>query len=396
MALARLTAGDGPCRTDEVTTCIIPRVVGLGSRLAFLIVVLSGCGGGAPPSSGSSTVSSTSTSTLASTGETVTGAGGGAPLPVCAGPVSAQHLSTQAHDPSMIRGPGGAHYLFSTGGTLRVRASADLATWSDAGHVFPAVPPWIAASLGTKVSELWAPDVSLLDGRYHLYYAGSTFGSNRSVIGLATNATLDPGAPGYAWVDEGLVIRSNAPGTSDDWNAIDPNLALDEAGEPWLVFGSWWSGIKLRRIDRATGKPSAKDPVLYALAARNASAGTRAIEAASLVRHGGYHYLFVSFDLCCRGANSTYRTMVGRASRITGPYTDKAGRPMVEGWAEELLATEGRYLGPGGGTAFEEDGCHYYMYHYYDGQAAGAPTLSMRPIRFDEGDWPVLGDPLWP
>jgi len=39
-------------------------------------------------------------------------------------------------------------------------------------------------------------------------------------------------------------------------------------GCTWLCFGSFWTGIKLRRIDPATGKLSAADPTLYSLAAR--------------------------------------------------------------------------------------------------------------------------------
>jgi arabinan endo-1,5-alpha-L-arabinosidase len=218
------------------------------------------------------------------------------------------------------------------------------------------------------------------------------FGSNHSVIGLATNTTLDQAASGYKWVDDGLVVESNATGTSDDWNAIDPNLTFDAAGNPWLVFGSFWSGIKLRRIDPATGKLSPADTTLYSLAARG---GTGAIEAASIVAHHGYYYLFVSFDTCCQGVNSTYRTMVGRATSITGPYTDPMGGAMLGGNAEQLLATSGRYIGPGGGTAFRDGECYYYVYHYYDGQASGAPTLEMRPIDWTADDWPSLGNALW-
>src|SRR6185369_15576524 len=100
---------------------------------------------------------------------------------------------------------------------------------------------------------LWAPDISYFNGQYHLYYSVSTFGSNRSSIGLATNQTLDPGSDKYRWVDHGKIISSN---TSDDWNAIDPNVVFDEQDQPWLAFGSFWSGIKLRKLDRATGQLS--------------------------------------------------------------------------------------------------------------------------------------------
>lgn len=310
----------------------------------------------------------------------------------CVTAVTSQHLAVGAHDPSVIHAPGGRWYPFVTGGTLNVRSSPDLLTWTNAGSLFPSIPAWITTQLGQAITDLWAPDISYFNGKYHVYYAGSVFGSNHSVIGLATTTALEPTAPGATWVDDGLVIESNATGTTDDWNAIDPNLSFDAAGNPWLVFGSFWSGIKLRRIDPATGMLSKADTTLYSLAARP---GGGAIEAASIVMHNGYYYLFVSFDLCCKGVSSTYRTMVGRATSITGPYTDMMGGAMLAGNAVQLLATSGRYIGPGGGTAFQDGACYYYAYHYYDGDANGAPELEMRPIEWTADDWPTLGAALW-
>jgi arabinan endo-1,5-alpha-L-arabinosidase len=181
---------------------------------------------------------------------------------------------------------------------------------------------------------LWAPDVSFFSGKFHLYYAYSAFGVNASGIALATNETLDPADRKYHWNDEGLVLKSTE---SDDFNAIDPNIVLDGKGQPWMSFGSFWSGIKMRRIDVTTGKLSAKDAKLYSLAARvkpeNAEprppglpANWQAIEAPFIVRHGEFFYLLVSFDLCCRGTKSTYRIMVGRSRKPSGPYMDAEGR----------------------------------------------------------------------
>ena len=71
--------------------------------------------------------------------------------------------------------------------------------------------------------------------------------------------------------------------------------------------------------------------------------------------------------------------MVGRATSITGPYADKAGKDMMQGAAEQLLASSGRYIGPGGGTAWKDGDTYLYVYHYYDGdggrrlEAPGAP-----------------------
>ena len=64
-----------------------------------------------------------------------------------------------------------------------------------------------------------APQVSFFNNRWHLYYAVSTFGSQGSVIGLATTTSLDPSNASYGWTDQGLVLASNA---SLNYNAIDP------------------------------------------------------------------------------------------------------------------------------------------------------------------------------
>jgi arabinan endo-1,5-alpha-L-arabinosidase len=308
--------------------------------------------------------------------------------PLGGGPVTTTttHLDIGVHDPSMIWD--GTHYdLFATGGTLAIRQSTDLITWTNAGSVFTAVPGWFADA-GVAPQDLWAPDISYYNGKFHVYYAGSTFGSNASAIGLATTPTLSSRS---TWTDQGMVLRSS---TSDDFNAIDPNVSFDENCTPWLAFGSFWSGIKLRKLDASTGLLATDGTTTYSLASRNGGGG--AIEAASIVSHNGYYYLFVSFDLCCKGTSSTYRTMVGRGSQITGPYTDKAGHDMMTGAAEELLASDGRYIGPGGGTAWKDGSVYLYAYHYYDGDDNGASKLQIRPIDFDSDDWVVLGTPLFP
>ena len=167
------------------------------------------------------------------------------------------------HDPSMAR-QGGTYYVFSTGdpagvignGNIQIRTSRDLRQWTYTGTVFPAKPAWITTALGS-IPNLWAPDISFFGGLWHLYYAGSSFGSNNSVIGLATTPTLDPRSPRYHWTDRGLVFRSTS---SDDYNAIDPSLVSAPGGGKWLVFGSFWSGIKLIALDAATGMPASPSP----------------------------------------------------------------------------------------------------------------------------------------
>ena len=287
---------------------------------------------------------------------------------------------------------GSKYYLFATGGRLNFRSSTNLTQWANAGTVLATVPTWATAVI-PALTGMWAPDISYFNGKFHVYYAGSTFGSNTSVIGLSTNVALDSTKPGYAWVDEGLIVQTKS---TDNFNAIDPNVAFDATGVPWLSFGSFWSGIKLRKLDFATGKPATDDPMLYSIASRTGVANG-AIEAASIISHNGFYYLFVSFDLCCKGLTSTYRTMAGRATAITGPYTDSTGKAMMQSGGDQLIATTGRYIGPGGGTAWKDGDNYLYAYHYYDGMTAnGASKLLVRPITFTADNWITIGDPLFP
>lgn len=291
------------------------------------------------------------------------------------------------HDPVMIK-QNNTWYVFCTGGTIR--RSKDLHHWTTAGKVFDKLPQWATTEIPGTRGGYWAPDISVYKGIYRLYYAVSTFGKNDSAIGLATNRTLDPDSPEYKWVDEGMVFRSHK---EDDFNAIDPNLAVDKSGGHWLNFGSFWGGIKMRRIDPETGKLSASDSTLYSLSSRPHApagigvAGKNAIEAPFIVRHGAYYYLFVSFDSCCKGANSTYNVVVGRSAKITGPYQDKEGKLMMEGGGTRLTYSTLLWRGPGHEAVLL--GRHtpdLLLFHAYNG-TTGKPFLQISTMVWQNG-WP--------
>lgn len=291
----------------------------------------------------------------------------------------------RVHDPHIIAADG-AYYIFCTGGGIPIRRSKDLIHWERIGTVFDETPAWAKREV-PGVRGLWAPDISFFNGRYHLYYSVSTWGKNRSCIGLAVNDTLDPASPKYKWIDQGKVIEST-PGR-DNWNAIDANVVLDERKEPWLAFGSFWSGIKLRRLDRSTGKLHS-DSRMYSLAARPSPG---AVEAPFIIRRGEYYYLFVSFDYCGRGVDSTYKIMVGRSKAVTGPYVDRDGKPMTEGGGTLVLGSQGHVRGPGHNSVLVEGDKYWLVHHYYDADLYGVPTLQIRPLNWDKAGWPEAGAP---
>ncbi|MEU0275450.1 arabinan endo-1,5-alpha-L-arabinosidase [Streptomyces sp. NPDC006307] len=280
------------------------------------------------------------------------------------------------HDPSMLRDPSGRYLLHSTGEGLQVRTSADRITFGRAGNAFTTRPGWWKEY--SPVPEAWAPDVSYHGGRYWMYYSVSSFGSNTSAIGLAVSSTGLPGS----WSDRGVVIASR---TGDDHNAIDPHLFVDDDGTWWLSFGSWWSGLKLIRIDPATGKRLAGDTALRPIAARPDRAG---IEAPFIVKRNGYYYLFASYDRCCDGVRSTYRIKVGRATAVTGPYVDRTGTPLTNGGGTPVMESQGGYIGPGGQSVMRDVDGDLLVYHYYDGQDGGTPKLGVNLLNWS-GGWPT-------
>jgi arabinan endo-1,5-alpha-L-arabinosidase len=301
------------------------------------------------------------------------------------------------HDPSIIRA-GSTYYAFTTdviglpaANYLPVRCSQDKVNWKACGSIFPAaMPTWVVTKI-PGILGLWAPDVSFFNGQYHVYYAGSTLGSQRSVIGLVTNTTLDPTSEAYQWVDRGEVMESK-PG--DDFNAIDPNIFIDNDGSVWMTYGSYWSGIKQRQVDPTTGMLLASNSTRYSLATRP-GVHEDPIEGSSLVHHGNYYYLFISIDFCCNHdiATDNYKEAVGRSSSPHGPFVDENGTAMMNGGATVLLQSDSVWNAPGGGTAYLDptNGDNLIVFHALNMPQNGALYLWLKNLDW-VNDWPTIGD----
>jgi arabinan endo-1,5-alpha-L-arabinosidase len=297
------------------------------------------------------------------------------------------------HDPVIIR-QDSTYYVFCTGQGISSFSSADRKHWKKLKPVFDSAPAWAVAVIPSFAGHIWAPDISYHNGQYYLYYAVSAFGKNTSCIGLATNKTLDPAASNFKWIDHGKVIQS-VPGR-DMWNAIDPNLVMDENKTPWLSFGSFWNGMKMVKLDSSL-KAVAQPEEWYTIASRkrdfilpDSVAGDAAIEAPFIYRHGKYYYLFVSFDYCCRGEKSTYKMMVGRSEKVMGPYADRDGVPMNLGGGSTVLEGDKNWHGVGHNAVAGFDGTDYLVFHAYDAADNGRSKLRIEKITW-LNDWPVIG-----
>lgn len=279
-----------------------------------------------------------------------------------------------AHDPCIIK-EGSMWWSFQTGTGIGVKYSSDGLNWTQGVQIFASELSWwrqYAPNMGSN--DVWAPDCFYYNGRYWLYYSVSEFGKNNSAIGLVSCSSIIKGD----WRDDGMVIYSKS-GTHA-YNAIDPNVTRDASGNLWLSFGSWFDGIKLVKLNTSTMKPTGS---IYSLAKRSGG-----IEGADIVYNGGYYYLFVSIDKCCQGVNSTYKIAYGRATSITGPYYDKNGNNMLNGYCTVFDSGNSRWIGPGGQDIYKNGSSFIIIRHAYDATDNGTPKMLINDLYFS-GGWPT-------
>jgi arabinan endo-1,5-alpha-L-arabinosidase len=286
------------------------------------------------------------------------------------------------------------YYIFCTGAGISMWSSVNMKDWKPEKPVFNKPPQWAVDAVPGFKGHIWAPDISYQHGKYYLYYAVSAFGKNTSCIGLAINKTLNTASPDYKWEDIGKVIQS-VPGR-DMWNAIDPNLMVDDNGTPWLSFGSFWNGIKLVKL-KDDLKSVAEPQQWYTIASRkrdffiaDSLAGDAAIEAPFIFKKDKYFYLFVSFDYCCRAEKSTYKIVVGRSEHVMGPYTDRHDMAMTAGGGSLLLEGDKNWFGAGHNGTYNFNGHDYLIFHGYDAADKGRSKLRIEELEWDAQGWPVV------
>ncbi|MGQ3051837.1 MAG: arabinan endo-1,5-alpha-L-arabinosidase [Roseateles sp.] len=279
---------------------------------------------------------------------------------------------TGAHDPTLLI-QGERWFVFTTGRGLQRLASTDQGkTWRRLAPVFSEAPAWWRDAVPEQKNlDVWAPKVFQHQGRTWLLYSISTFGKNRSAIGLASSE----GPDASEWRDDGLIVQSVA---TDNFNAIDPDLFVDRDGQPWLSYGSFWGGLRLTALDARTLRPTGSTRFI---------ARSPAIEAPTIVRRGDWVYLFASYDLCCKGADSTYNVRVGRARSVTGPYLDRDGKDLMDAGGTPLLAATGaRWKGPGHQDVIGD----WLVHHAYDTTRGGKPHLRLKRLAWSDDGWPVV------
>jgi arabinan endo-1,5-alpha-L-arabinosidase len=335
-----------------------------------------------------------------------------------ASPAGALEISgsiTACHDPSRVVWSGTKAYLYSTAPKINVRASTDLVTWQWEAGVLAGVPAWMTA-IDSAADNVWAPDLIQTTGtspQYLQFYSRNLLSgaSEHSVLGVATAAS-----PAGPWTDKGMV--KDVVVSQAYYRVIDPAPIYDQQGQLWVAAGSFGyadgnglnnGGIHIYKVDAATG-----------MLVTTGDNGTRIagswIEAPFLYFHDGYYYLFFNQAVCCAGLNSTYYIRMGRATAITGPYTDLDGASLLtptsggslfmgldfpsnytgsdtSPTAKDNKGNIGRELGPGHvAVSPGPDGIERVTYHFYDTATTnGEPTLGLKTILWGLDGWPRPG-----
>jgi GH43 family beta-xylosidase len=134
-------------------------------------------------------------------------------------------------DPYMVRHEG-AYYRCQAGpgGRIEVWKSSAL------GHRGQRSIVWSPPRLGWNTSEVWAPELHLIKGKWYIYYAASQ-GQNRTHrMGVLEAQSDDPQGP---FIDHGQLYTGDdaARGTASRW-AIDGTI-LEHNGKLFLLWSGW-------------------------------------------------------------------------------------------------------------------------------------------------------------
>lgn len=221
------------------------------------------------------------------------------------------------HDPLII--PLEGEYLgLST--DLRIpgvmtRTSPDLVNWSEPFPLLPETPPSVEHLVGTN--RFWAPEMVRRGDVWRLYCCASRPGRTSSVIGLAESA--DPHGP-FAY--KGDVIVSQHSPDHNHANAIDPCVIADREGKDWLIYGSFFGGIRILPLREDGFRDVYDEGKLIAGGGHKAVEGAYCYYDAARDRY----VLFTSWgDL-----GVDYHIRVAYSQDVTGPYIDSQGYDMTD------------------------------------------------------------------
>jgi arabinan endo-1,5-alpha-L-arabinosidase len=300
-------------------------------------------------------------------------------------------------DPAVIRAPDGHYFAYATQTqrdgewiNIQVARSADLVHWKFLGDAMPQKPGW-----ARETQDLWAPFVVQDDNRYLMYYSATHDACHDPERGhcLAVATSASPSGP---FVDMGVPLLLGI-----GFEYIDPMVFRDPASGKWLLYwGSGFLPIKVQELaeDRMSFAPGTQ-PTDLIWPNPVKGAFPRLVEAAWVIRHDDFYYLFYSGDNCC-GPDAEYGVMVARSRSPTGPFEtleEARGVP----YSLMLFKSE-RWLAPGHNCIVtDQAGDTWMLYHAIDvnrprqrqeDEINSRRIMLIDKIQWRDG-WPFVGTP---
>ena len=299
-------------------------------------------------------------------------------------------------DPAVILADDGYYYAYGTQ-TLReghwiniqVARSSDLIHWEHIGDALPDKPGWAQTT-----QDFWAPSVIFDGTTYFMYYSATHDACHDPQRGhcLAIATSSSPAGP---FVDMGMPLLLGV-----GFEYIDP-MAYDDpvTGKHWLYWGSGFQPIKVQELasDRMSFAPGSEPVNLVWPNPKGAF--PRLVEAAWVIRHEDFYYLFYSGDNCC-GPDAEYGVMVARSRDPMGPFeTLEEARGVPHSL---MLFKSERWLAPGHNCIIDDkDGQTWIIYHAIDvnrprqrqeDEINSRRILLIDRITWRDG-WPYVGTP---
>ena len=299
------------------------------------------------------------------------------------------------HDPLII--PLEGEYLgLST--DLRIpgvmtRTSPDLVNWSEPFPLLPETPNSVRNLVGTD--RFWAPELIKRGDTWRLYCCASRPGMTQSVIGLAESK--DPKGP-YTYL--GDVIASQHSPAHNHTNAIDPCVIADRSGKDWLIYGSFFGGIRILPLKENGFRDAFDEGKLIAAGGHKACEGAYCFYDEKRDRY----VLFTSWgDL-----GVDYHIRVAYAQDVTGPYIDAQGFDMTDpdpihvpgdklvgGYNFDLPGLPG-VMATGHNSLMQDDTGLYIVHHARPEGDRRRPFLQVRRLFLNDAGralaWPLTRD----
>jgi arabinan endo-1,5-alpha-L-arabinosidase len=296
-------------------------------------------------------------------------------------------------DPTVIRDPTKKEfYVYVTSSRVRGYRSKDLINWTPirgtSSEVFSTKPTFTQDD--PKDTGMWAPDINYFDGKWVMYYSISKW-SGGATCGIGVGICTRPEGPFIPPTGntDGKLFLSSEIGVN---NSIDPCFFEEDDGTRYLFWGSF-NGIYMTEL-------TADGMAVKDLTKKSKVAGN-SFEATYVYKKGRYYYLFASIGACCEGITSSYKVVVGRSTKISGPYYSKTGANMTtynawnpSNYQPVIMRGDGNMFGGPGHNAriiTDDNGEDWMLYHSYVNNGNDNRNLLLDKITWDAAGWPALG-----